>query len=83
MSELQYAEIELLLRLAVMISPTSVKDIAAASGIKANTLYKWKTTPVHLSPKKMDALLGYFMEKELFTLILAEIMKIKIGRAHV
>jgi hypothetical protein len=43
-----------------------------ATGIKANTLYKWKTTPVHLSPEKADKLLLYFMENEPERLDLAE-----------
>ena len=59
-----FAETETLLKSAIILSQNSVKDIAAASGIKANTLYKWKTTDVHLSPTKADALLLYFMENE-------------------
>lgn len=59
-----FAETEALLKSAIILSQNSVKDIAAASGIKANTLYKWKTTDVHLSPTKADALLLYFMENE-------------------
>ena len=75
MNEITFAETELLLTLAMMLSPNSIKDIAASTGIKASTLYKWRTTDVHLSAKKADALLDYFVEKELFTLILAEIVK--------
>lgn len=75
MSELQLADLDLFLRLAVMISPTSIKDIADATGIKASTLYKWKTTSVHLSAKKADTLLEYFAENELFTSIVAEVVK--------
>ena len=59
-----FAETEALLKSAIILSQNSVKDIATASGIKANTLYKWKTTDVHLSPTKADALLLYFMENE-------------------
>lgn len=59
-----FAETEALLKSAIILSQNSVKDIAAASGIKVNTLYKWKTTDVHLSPTKADALLLYFMENE-------------------
>ena len=62
MDEITFAEIELLLLIAVSLSPNNVKDIAAASGIKSSTLYKWKTTKVHLSPKKMDTLFSYFVE---------------------
>lgn len=59
---LKYAETELLLLIALSLSPNSIKDIAEATGIKASTLYKWKTTDVHLSPKKSDTLLSYFQE---------------------
>lgn len=55
-------EIELLLLLAVSLSPNSIKDIASASGIKANTIYKWKTTSANLSPN------GSFDNKEKKTL---------------
>ena len=71
MDELTFAEIELLLLIAISQSPNSVKDIAAVSGIKASTLYKWKTAKVHLSAKKADALLTYFYENEPFILTLA------------
>jgi uncharacterized protein YjcR len=50
----------------------TVKDIAAATGIKVDTLYKWKTTEAHLSPAKADALLLYFINKEPQRLELAE-----------
>ena len=59
-----FLENDLLLKTAITLSDNSVKHIAAESGIKANTLYKWKTTDVHLSPSKADALLLYFMENE-------------------
>ena len=51
---------------------SSIKSIAEATGIKANTLYKWKTTPVHLSPEKADCLLFYLMKNEPARLELAE-----------
>ena len=72
---MEYPEIDLLLLLAVSISPNSIKDIAAASGIKASTIYKWKTTPANLSPKKMNALLRYFAEEEPLILTIAEIVE--------
>lgn len=72
---LKYAETELLLLIALSLSPNSIKDIAEATGIKASTLYKWKTTDVHLSPKKSDALLSYFLEKETLILLIAEIVR--------
>lgn len=69
-----FAETEALLKSAITLSQNSVKDIAAASGIKANTLYKWKTTDVHLSPSKADALLLYFMENEPQTLVAGAVL---------
>ena len=59
-----FAETEALLLAAINLRGRSVKDIAAATGIKPSTLYKWKTTDVRLSPDKADALLLYFMENE-------------------
>ena len=67
-----FAELERLLLTTINMPGSSIKDIAAATGIKANTLYKWKTTPVHLSPDKADRLLLYFMEYEPERLELAE-----------
>ena len=59
-----FAETEALLRTAINQKGRSVKDIAAATGIKSSTLYKWKTTDVRLSPDKADALLLYFINNE-------------------
>ena len=59
-----FAETEALLLTAVNLPGSSIKTIAAATDIQANTLYKWKTTPNHLSPQKADRLLLYFMEQE-------------------
>ena len=67
-----FADIERLLLTSVNLPGSSIKDIAVATGIKANTLYKWKTTPVHLSPDKADRLLLYFLEYEPERLALAE-----------
>ena len=67
-----FAETEALLRTAINLRGCSVKDIAAATGIKPSTLYKWKTTDVHLSPSKADALLKYFIQNEPQRLELAE-----------
>ena len=69
-----YSEMENLLLVAINIPGSSIKEIAAATCIKANTLYKWKTTPVHLSPEKADKLLLYFMEREPTRLELAELV---------
>ena len=67
-----FAETEALLRAAINLRGETIKSIAAATGIRADTLYKWKTTKVHLSPAKADALLLYFMESEPKRLELAE-----------
>lgn len=69
-----FAETEALLKSAIILTQNSVKDIAVACGIKANTLYKWKTNEkVHLSPAKADALLLYFIENEPETIITASV----------
>lgn len=67
-----FAETERLLLTAIGLPGSSIKTIAAATDIKVNTLYKWKTTNVHLSPEKADRLLLYFMEQEPTRLELAE-----------
>ena len=59
-----FAETEALLRSAINLRGRTVKAIATATGIKASTLYKWKTTDVRLSPDKADALLLYFIHNE-------------------
>lgn len=69
-----FAAIEQLLLTAIGLPGLSIKSIAAATGMQANTLYKWKTTPVHLSPGKADKLLLYFMEHEPNRLELAELV---------
>ena len=69
-----FAQLEELLLTTIGLSGSSIKEITAATGIKANTLYKWKTTPVHLSPEKTDKLLLYFMEHEPNRLELAELV---------
>lgn len=71
-----FAETEALLKLAITLSQNSVKDIAAASGIKPSRLYKWKTTDGHLSPQKQDALLIYFIENEPQTIVAATVLDI-------
>ena len=67
-----FADLEKLLLTAINLPGSSIKTIAVATGIKANTLYKWKTTPVHLSPDKADRLLLYFLDHEPKRLALAE-----------
>ena len=67
-----YAETEAILRTAINMRGHTVKAIAAATGIRPDTLYKWKTTEVHLSPSKADALLLYFIQNEPMRLELAE-----------
>ena len=63
---------EALLLTTINMKGRTVKAISAATGIKADTLYKWKTTSVHLSPSKADALLLYFIQNEPQRLELAE-----------
>ena len=67
-----FAETENILRTTINMKGNTVKDIAAATGIKVDTLYKWKTTEAHLSPAKADALLLYFIQNEPQRLELAE-----------
>ena len=67
-----FAQTEFLLLTAIQLPGATIKAIAAATGIQANTLYKWKTTPNHLSPEKADKLLLYFMEQEPQRLELAD-----------
>ena len=67
-----FAEMEALLRTAINLRGETVKQIADATGIRPDTLYKWKTTEVHLSPSKADALLLYFIQNEPQRLELAE-----------
>ena len=69
-----FAQTEALLLAALSVKGRSIKFIGEASGIKPSCLYKWKTSEVHLSPDKADALLLYFMENEPQRLALAEIM---------
>ncbi|MBR3106691.1 MAG: hypothetical protein IKH30_05815 [Clostridia bacterium] len=60
-----FAETEALLLTAIGLPGHSIKEIAAATAIKPNTLYKWKTSSKgHLSPSKTDALLLYFVQNE-------------------
>lgn len=67
-----FAEMEALLRTAINMKGHTVKAIGAATGIRPDTLFKWKTTDVHLSPPKADALLLYFIKNEPNRLELAE-----------
>lgn len=69
-----FDDMEQLLLTAIGLPGSTIKSIAAVTGIKTNTLYKWKTTPVHLSPEKADKLLLYFMEHEPDRLELAELV---------
>ena len=68
-----FAETEALLLTAISLDGYSIKHIAEDTGIKADTLYKWKNTDVHLSPEKADRLLIYFVQNEPYRLKLAEI----------
>lgn len=63
---------ERLLLTAINLPGFNIKSIVEATGIQANTLYKWKNTPIHLSPEKADKLLLYFIENERNRLEMAE-----------
>jgi hypothetical protein len=78
-----FAETEALLRTAIILSDNSIKQIAVESGIKANTLYKWKTTDVHLSPAKADALTLYFLEKEPKAIVAAALLNYVLNILYV
>ena len=67
-----FAQTEALLLTAIGLPGSSIREIGAATGIKPNTLYKWKSSNGHLSPQKADALLLYFMQNEPERLELAE-----------
>jgi len=69
-----FSELESMLLTAIGLPGFTIKEIASATDIKPNTLYKWKTTSVHLSPEKADKLLHYFMEHEPDRLKLAELV---------
>ena len=58
------AEKELLLLIAVSLSPSNIKDIAISAGLKPSLIYKWKTSGAHLSPEKADVLPKCFIEKK-------------------
>ena len=70
-----FAETEALLLAAVELPGIRIKDLAAATGIQANMLYKWKGRYSHLSPSKQDSLLLYFMRNEPERLEQAEQLK--------
>ena len=71
-----FAEMEALLKIAIELPGSSIKEIAAATGIKPNTLYKWKSNEnAHLSPQKADALLLYFIQNEPERLFVAELIQ--------
>ena len=70
-----FAKTEALLLTAIELPGNSIKKIAAATGIKPNTLYKWKSSgKTHLSPQKADKLLLYFIQNEPERLKLADLM---------
>ena len=72
-----FSETEAILKSAVILSQNSVKQISEASGINADTLYKWKTIEKrHLSPANADILLLYFKKNEPQTLIEAYVLNL-------
>ena len=78
-----FSETEALLKSAIILSQSTVKQIGEACGIKPNTLYKWKTTDVHLSPQKADALLLYFIENEPQAIIAAYVLNYVLLKLYV
>ena len=71
-----FAETEALLKITIELPGNSIKDISAATDIKPNTLYKWKSNEnAHLSPQKADALLLYFIQNEPERLFVAELIQ--------
>ena len=68
-----FLETERVLLTAFELSDNSVKSIADATGINSSTLYKWKTTDVHLSPSKVEVLLHYFIANEPVVLVKASL----------
>ena len=71
-----FSDTERIILTAFELSDNSVKSIADATGIKPSTLYKWKTTDVHLSPSKANALLLYFIENEPMILVKASLVDV-------
>lgn len=67
-----YAETEALLLTALDMKGRSIREISEATYIASSTLYKWKSSNVHLSPQKQDRLLLYFMNEEPQRLELAQ-----------
>lgn len=71
-----FAETEALLQTAIELPGRSIKEIASATGILPNTLYKWKTSSkAHLSPSKADRLLHYFIKNEPERLEFADLLQ--------
>jgi len=71
-----FADMEALLKIAIELPGSSIKDISAETDIKPNTLYKWKSNEnAHLSPQKADALLLYFIQNEPERLFVAELIQ--------
>ncbi len=71
-----FAETEALLQTTIKLPGRSIKEIAAATNILPNTLYKWKSSSEgHLSPQKADKLLIYFIQNEPECLELADLLQ--------
>ena len=77
-----FTETEALLLTAISISGKTIKQIAAATGIKPDTLYKWNSSDVHLSPQKADQLLIYFKENEPHCLEVAELLNAGVSHTN-
>ena len=74
-SFIPFTQTESLLLTAIGLQGHSIKHIAAVTGINPSTLYKWKTTSVHLSPQKADALMLYFLKNEPLRLERAKLLQ--------
>lgn len=55
-----FKEIEKTLLLAIHTKGVSIKQIAAETGIKTNTLYKWSSGQNRISPDNADKLIKWF-----------------------
>ena len=47
-----FSQTESLLLTAIQLPGESIQNISSVTSIKANTLYKWKTTPATYLPKR-------------------------------
>lgn len=55
-----FKETEQILLLSISMKGVSIKQIAAETGIKTNTLYKWSSGQNRISPDNADKLIKWF-----------------------